>query len=243
MPNENDFTMDMDSPASEITAGAGGKALEQYLTEQIQTGRMQAGYKLPAERQLSETFSASRNTVRRVLGRLKQQGLITQTPGSGTYVSQTLPAAVALTTQSENLSQISPAELMQARLLIEPSMSILIATNATPADFTRIEECIERSEEAATVEEFEKWNDELHYAFALATHNRVFIEVIGYINKVKAQGQWGSLRRNSLTPENRAIYEKEHRELFDALKDRNAKKASDLLKAHMDHIQRSMFRL
>jgi DNA-binding FadR family transcriptional regulator len=217
-----------------------GKALERFIVEQIETGRMQPGFRLPAERQLSEDFGASRNTVRRVLAKLKDRGLIVQAAGSGTFVSQTAtPADHAAGTSS----QISPAELMQARLLIEPSMALLISTNATPSDFDSMERLIKHSEAAETVEEFERLNDELHHAFALATHNRVFIEVISFINNVKVQGQWGSLRRNSLTPENRAQYEREHRELFEALRDRNAKRATELLKAHMDHIQKSMFHL
>jgi GntR family uxuAB operon transcriptional repressor len=224
------------------TRAKSGKALERFIVSQIETGRMQPGFKLPAERQLGEEFGASRNTVRRVLAKLKERGLIVQAAGSGTFVSQTA-TRVDLDAGADTSSQISPAELMQARLLIEPSMALMIATNATPSDFDLMEELIKRSEAAETVEEFEQLNDELHHAFALATHNRVFVEVIRFINKVKAQGEWGALRRNSLTPENRAQYEKEHRELFDALRDRNAKRANDLLRAHMGHIQKSMFHL
>jgi DNA-binding FadR family transcriptional regulator len=219
-----------------------GKALERFIVEQIETGRIQPGFKLPAERQLSEDFGASRNTVRRVLAKLKERGLIVQVTGSGTFVSQTAVHAEPLA-ELESSSQISPAELMQARFLIEPSMAVLIASNATSSDFDLMEDLICRSEAAETVEQFEHLNDELHHAFALATHNRIFIEVTRFINKVKVQGQWGSLRRNSLTPENRKQYEREHRELFEALRDRNAKRANDLLRAHMTHIQKSMFYL
>ena len=50
---------------------AGAKALAVYLREEISTGRIREGVKLPAERDLSERFNTSRGAVRRVLQDLK----------------------------------------------------------------------------------------------------------------------------------------------------------------------------
>jgi DNA-binding FadR family transcriptional regulator len=44
---------------------------------------------------------------------------------------------------------------MEARLLIEPLMPGLIVRYATAADFAEMVECLERSETAGSVEEFE----------------------------------------------------------------------------------------
>jgi DNA-binding FadR family transcriptional regulator len=223
---------------------AGAKALVAYLVDEIASGRMRDGFRLPAERQLSEQFGASRGAVRRVLQELKDRGLITQTVGSGTFVlagaAQSLPPPkVAIDELPE--TQTSPAELMEARLLIEPLMPKLIARNATSSDFARMMECIERSEAAATVEEFEHWDGELHRTFALATHNSFFLKVLELTNRVREQGEWGRLKRHSLTPERRKEYEAQHRAIVEALRDRDAEQAGQMLTGHLRQIQHNLF--
>jgi DNA-binding FadR family transcriptional regulator len=64
----------------------GARALASYLEDGIRSGALREGVKLPAERELSEEFRASRGAVRRVLADLKGRGLITQAVGSGTFV-------------------------------------------------------------------------------------------------------------------------------------------------------------
>jgi DNA-binding FadR family transcriptional regulator len=243
------FTKSGSIEMSEVEAkspvrAAGAKVLAAYLYDEIASGRMRDGVKLPAERQLSEQFGASRGAVRRVLQDLKERGLITQAVGSGTFV---LPGAAKSLPAPENVigeiseTQTSPAELMEARLLIEPLMPKLIARNATSSDFARMMDCIERSEAAQTVEEFEHWDGELHRTFALATHNSFFLKVLELTNRVREQGEWGRLKRHSLTPERRKEYEAQHRAIVEALRDRDAEQAGEVLTGHLRQIQHNLF--
>jgi Transcriptional regulators len=235
-----------DVEAKSPVRAVGAKALAAYLQDEIASGRMRDGVKLPAERQLSEQFGASRGAVRRVLQDLKDRGLITQAVGSGTFVlpgaAKALPSPeIVIDELSE--TQTSPAELMEARLLIEPLMPKLIARNATSSDFARMMECIERSEAAQTVEEFEHWDGELHRTFALATHNSFFLKVLELTNRVREQGEWGRLKRHSLTPERRKEYEAQHRAIVEALRDRDAEQAGQVLTGHLRQIQHNLFGL
>ncbi|MEA3083604.1 MAG: hypothetical protein QOC89_1301 [Paraburkholderia sp.] len=227
----------------------GARALASYLEQAIRTGRLREGVKLPAERELSEEFGASRGAVRRVLADLKGRGLITQAVGSGTFVlPQGNAAGAAVGAQAAAASavphevvQTSPAELMEARLLIEPLMPGLIVRYATVGDFARMVECIERSEAAQSIEEFEKWDGELHKTFALATHNSFFLRVLELTNEVREQGEWGRLKRKSLTPERRSEYEAQHRAIVEALRDRDADLACELLTGHLKQIRHNLF--
>src|SRR5476651_423673 len=240
-----------DVEAKSPVRAAGARALAAYLHDEIASGRMRDGIKLPAERQLSEQFGASRGSVRRVLQGLKELGLITQTVGSGTFVlpgaAKALPAAAKalpapeIVADESSETQTSPAELMEARLLIEPLMPKLIARNATSSDFARMMECIDRSEAAQTVEEFEHWDGELHRTFAMATHNSFFLKVLELTNRVREQGEWGRLKRHSLTPERRKEYEAQHRAIVEALRDRDAEQAGQVLTGHLRQIQHNLF--
>lgn len=59
------------------------------LMRQIGEGAVRPGDRLPSERELTGLYGVSRMTVRHGLRRLEQEGYLTRTPGSGTYV--TLP--------------------------------------------------------------------------------------------------------------------------------------------------------
>lgn len=224
----------------------GARELASYLEEAIRSGRFAEGVRLPPERELSEEFGASRGAVRRVLADLKERGLIRQSVGSGTFVlpGAMLPAPAVpqpLAASKPHAVQTSPAELMEARLLIEPLMPGLIVRYATVGDFAHMSECIERSEAAQTIEEFEHWDGELHRALAVATHNTFFLRVLELTNEVREQGEWGRLKRLSLTPERRSQYEAQHRAIVEALRDRDAEVACELLTNHLRQIRENLF--
>ena len=223
----------------------GAKALSRYLREGIASGTLQAGVKLPAERELSECFGASRGAVRRVLSGFRERGLITQSVGSGTFVAATAAPAATPTTAPLSVpslhGNVSPAELMVARRLIEPLMPSLITRNATAADFAAMQHCIEQSEAAETIEGFEHWDGELHKALAVATHNGFFVHILELTQRVRDQGEWGRLKAKSLTGPRRAQYEQQHRALVEALRDRDEAGAQRVLVQHLDQIQRNLF--
>ena len=219
----------------------GAKALSRYLREGIANGALGAGVKLPAERELSERFGASRGAVRRVLAGFRERGLITQTVGSGTFVAQTSVQPAEPPALPSLDGNVSPAELMVARRLIEPLMPGLIVRNATAADFATMQHCIEQSEAAETIEAFEHWDGALHTALAVATHNGFFVRILELTQRVRDQGEWGRLKAKSLTGPRRAQYEQQHRALVDALRDRDAEAAERMLVLHLDQIQRNLF--
>nr|WP_205600879.1 FCD domain-containing protein [Halomonas socia] len=224
----------------------GARSLSRYLQQQIESGSFPAGHRLPTERELSERFAASRGAVRRVLGNFKQQGLITQVVGSGTFVSERVgelvePRGEPRAGARAVAIQTSPAQLMEARLLIEPQMVALIVRYATASDFERMDECILRSEGATAIEEFEHWDGALHQAFAEATHNSFFLRILELTNVVREEGEWGRLKRISLTPERRKRYEMQHRAIVAALRDRDEDTARALLEEHLREVQKNLF--
>ncbi len=214
--------------------------LRETLLENLRSRAWRAGHRLPAERELSQTFGLSRSTVRRVLQDFKQRQLITQTVGSGTYVSDQVQQALSAWSAPAAALSVSPAELMSARLVLEPAMIDLCVGNATAADFDRMDECNARAEVAGTLEEFERWDAALHAAIAQAAHNGFISAMLQIMNDVRAQDEWGVLKRRSATPERRREYEQEHRALVLALRQRDAEKARALCLAHLVHVRQNM---
>jgi DNA-binding FadR family transcriptional regulator len=216
------------------------EALRQALLDKLRSRHWQPGQRLPTERDLGQQFGLSRSTVRRVLGDLKRRGLITQTVGSGTYVAEQVQQALAEMTPAAPRQATSPAELMAARLVLEPAIVEMVIGNANADDFRRMDECNDQAEAATTLEAFEHWDSQLHEAIAAAAHNGFVTSVFRLMNEVRATGEWGVLKRRSATPERRVEYQQEHRALVAALKERDAERARALCRAHLLHVRTSM---
>lgn len=214
--------------------------LRQTLLDQFQAGHWRAGDRLPTERELSDQHGVSRTTVRKALLELKQQGLIEQTVGSGTYVSERAGDQLGRRVAQDSSRYTSPAELMEARLAMEPAIIDMAVRNANTADLQRMDHCCDEAERAATLEAFEHWDAELHQAIADAAHNSFVANVFELMKTVRAQGDWGQLKKKSVTPERRLAYQAEHREIVRALRDRDAARAKEMTVAHLLRVRQNL---
>lgn len=215
-------------------------SLREAILEKLQTRAWRAGHRIPTERALGEQYGLSRSTVRRVLQEFKRKRLITQTVGSGTYVSDQVHDALAELAPALAVQTVSPGELMSARMVFEPAMVEMVIAHATAADFDRMDDCNHRAEAATTLEEFELWDAALHQAIAEAAHNSFVSGVFKLMNEVRAQSEWGLLKRRSATPSRRLEYQEEHRALVAALRQRDAEHARALCLAHLAHVRTNM---
>lgn len=73
------------------------------LRQRIQSGEFAQGDKLPAEVDLCDEYSVSRNTIRQAISRLAREGLVATRQGQGTFVALKVKPFVAV------LSTSSPA--------------------------------------------------------------------------------------------------------------------------------------
>src|SRR5579862_4162325 len=78
-----------------LHAPAAGTSLYRWLYEEMRSaileGRLQPGARLPATRDLAESYGLSRPTIVTAFEQLKSEGYVEGRVGSGTYVSRVLP--------------------------------------------------------------------------------------------------------------------------------------------------------
>lgn len=215
-------------------------AFRQALLTKLQSGQWRAGDRLPTERDFCEQFRISRTTVRKVLGEFRESGWLHQTVGSGTYVSEQAPFPTAELTPSHVGQITSPAELMQARLVLEPAIIELVIGNATVSDLDRLETCCAKAEVATSHREFEKWDGLFHDAIAQAAHNSIVSGLFRLMNDARSHGEWGMLKERSLTDERRLTYQREHRDLLEALRRRDPVSARNVLTSHLLGVRRNL---
>jgi DNA-binding FadR family transcriptional regulator len=214
--------------------------LRDTILDQLQAGQWRAGDRLPTERELSSRFNVSRTTVRKALLELKAQGLIEQTVGSGTFVTEDAGARLGWRVQQNPSQHTSPAALMETHPTPKPAIIEMAIRNANQADLQRMDACCDNAERAETLEAFEHWDAELHQAIADAAHNSFVANVFTLMKTVRAQGDWGQLKKKSVTPERRLAYQTEHRAIVEALRDRDAVRARELTLAHLLHVRQNL---
>jgi DNA-binding FadR family transcriptional regulator len=215
---------------------AGATRLREFIVQGIAAGSLPPGERLPTEREFVERFAVARSAVRRALATLESEGRIARFVGRGTFVAE--PARAA---GSEGPLDASPADLMEARLLIEPTLTELVVKQATSVDFARMESSLARAEAATTVEEFEVEDNALHEAIVAATHNQFLIGIYERVALLRRRAEWGKLKERSMTVQRRLDYQHEHRLIVAALRARDPSAARAAMLDHLRHVCRTMF--
>jgi GntR family transcriptional regulator, transcriptional repressor for pyruvate dehydrogenase complex len=119
------------------------------IWKMILEGKLKPGDRLPPEHTLVERFQVSKVTLREALQTLETYGHITrkQGRGGGTVVLDIAPTrGIGLVANYLSLSSLSLEKLMEARLLLEPTIAEEAARHVTPAAAARIETLLDEHE-------------------------------------------------------------------------------------------------
>lgn len=135
------------------------------IADQIISGELQPGEKLPNERSLSLQLGVTRGQVREALRALSLVGLVVIKPSDGTFVSEAehpLPEnSISWIFQRE---VHNPEELYHARKLIESDVVKLAFDHATKEDLDKLEvitqQLVDAASEKKTVAEYNELLEE-----------------------------------------------------------------------------------
>jgi DNA-binding FadR family transcriptional regulator len=206
------------------------------LRQAIRSGSYAYGERLPAERDLAVGFGSSRGTVRAALSLLQQDGLVDRKVGSGTFVRH-VPESI-----DDDVAEItSPGELMEVRRAVEGHMVRLAVVNATPRDIAQMEQALDELDRTgADPEAFTHWDQRFHLAMAEASHNPLMILFYRQINHVRGHSQWRTIKDKVLTKARMDAYNRQHRQVFEAIRQRDAETAVRLVVEHIEQAQRDL---
>lgn len=214
------------------------RSITAQIRRSIETGELSDGDQLPPERELSQNYSASRSTVRKALEDLEADGLVTRQVGSGTFVTYTGTAEMDLDNVVE---QISPLQLIDARIGFERQMTRLAVIHSTGRDMEVLAGILNRMEASeADKVEFTHLDSEFHLCLARASGNPLIVQLYNQINEVRTHSQWQAAREVVLTPAKIRAYNQHHRGILDALRKRDAVAAIEALNAHMELAQQDL---
>jgi DNA-binding FadR family transcriptional regulator len=194
--------------------------------------------RLPPERDLSEALGVSRTELRKALGTLEAEGQIWRHVGKGTFVGSrpvdTFADIAALARRT------NPAELMRARLIIEPEIARAAALTATPMQIAELRTCQARAREAATWRQYESWDNRFHRTVADATQNTVLVGLYETLNALRRAVTWGRLRSTPVKPGPDHHSFAEHEAIVAAIENRDMAAAALAMRTHLQSVERHL---
>jgi len=210
------------------------KLIIRQIRQLISSGELVPGDKLPPERVLAERFNVGRGYVRLAIQQLELYGILKTKPQSGTVVSE-----LGITILDDLFSNVLTLEapdvesLFEARIIIEVETAKLAAKRITEASLKRLEDTFARYEAKVSMGYGAIEEDILfHIRIAECADNSVLRSMI----MVLAQdiiSQSNALESCSGERKNKAL--NEHREILDALRNKNEKAAIIAMKNHLEN--------
>lgn len=223
-----------DSPFAPLTAIARHPSLVQSVSEQLQEligqRKLQAGDRLPGERELALALQVSRPVVREAIRLLEGLGIVKVEHGKGVFLveRQSLPL-----TDLSQLDSVFRLKLLrqatQVRQVIDTEAARGAALEATPQDLARIEQYLDASE-SEPLQSKRKFALDLAFERLIgeAAHNDYLVATQRLAHQM-FEAAWQS---SGFIPRAASLRNDQHRAIFGALRAGDARKATRLMAEH-----------
>ena len=197
--------------------------------------------RLPPERELAEYLGVSRGDLRKALAILERQGELWRHVGKGTFIGAR-PVA-ELSSVAAIAAATNPAEVMRARLSVEPELAREAALHATSDDIAEMKLCVAGGRSAETWRQYETWDNRLHRAIAEASHNALLLALFDTLNAVRRAVVWGRLRDEDPHPPANHHSFADHERIVTAIAERDLDGAATAMRRHLGEVERRLIPL
>jgi DNA-binding FadR family transcriptional regulator len=205
-------------------------AVYALLRKAIEEGRIVGGQRLASERALAADLAAPRTAVRRALQRLTAEGLVARGLGrAGSRVAERAPAEG----RPHGAGEAGPQDVLEARWAFEPGLVALVVARATEADFAAMDRKLDAMHRAADQQSFREAGYGFHLEITRATRNPLLVQIFELIIAARARAGWGRLAALNATAEQRTVQTARNRRVLEALRQRDAPRATTLLRDHL----------
>lgn len=207
--------------------------IAQSLRTRIEAGEWHDD-RLPPERDLAADFGVARNTVRRAMALLQRDGAVARHVGRGTFVTSN---GGSLSHTVARMEGASPADVMEIRLMLEPSAAAFAATNASASDLAAVTAAHDEAVSALSMPEFERWDAEFHHRIVSCSRNNLLRDFHDLLRALRDQGPWFEMKRRSFSEQRRQHYCTEHAAIVAALQARDPDQARSAMMSHLHSVR------
>jgi DNA-binding FadR family transcriptional regulator len=209
------------------------------LSARIKSGEWSASNMLPNERALAESYGVARNTIRRAMDVIEQEGLISREVGRGTMIREQPSGDIIDLIQ--RLAGTSPLDIVNMRLIIEPQAAASAATNASESELRNIRLAHKAAVAATSPEDYEPADTEFHRRIFMSTRNQFLHDLHDMLLVIRGREPMVEMRRRNFSEERRLAYCRQHGAVVDALVARDSHEAAMAMRAHLMARSRDLF--
>ncbi len=203
----------------------------------ILQGKWPPGSKLPSENQLCVQMGVSRVSVRSALQSLCAQGFIEIRRGEGSFVNNySLSEQLNMLTPLFALDKDDIMDVLQYRIIIEPNIMPFIVDKITEEEINKLETIYEKMlKYSEGCKQFATLDEQFHFFLVDILSNKVIIKIYKILFEI-FNSAWLEISE-TLGVKDGLHY---HKLLIQALRDRNADSAKQLMH---EHVQRTVTRM
>lgn len=199
----------------------------------VSTGAYKPGRKLPSERKLCEQLGVSRGTLRQGLADLENLGVVGIVPRSGIYIRKYSYKKLPKKILPPNFKNVGLEDIINARKIIEIPALTLACEKATKKEIKLLDNLIVKMEQSVdNLPEFLRCDAEFHQAIVAASKNFVLVTAFKSISEYLKYSQVYTSSHEG--EESKAL--EFHKKIFNAIKNKQNKSGSKILKHHLDEI-------
>ena len=212
------------------------RRLFEQLADEIKSGRLAPGERLPTEQALTRAARVSRTVVREAVAALRAEGLVVTRQGVGAFVSAE-PQRAPFRIEPERLQSLDDVlGVMELRLGVEIESAGLAAERATKAQIRTVLNALNSIEEASQAGRSAVDEDlGFHRAIAEATGNPEFPRFLQFIGRhlIPRRTVSGLPERMGGERAYLALIQEEHRRIYEAIENRDARSAREAMRRHL----------
>lgn len=217
------------------------------IAEQIRSGALRPGDRLPGERTMAQQLEVGRSSVHEAIASLQVEGLVETRRGAGSVVAEDAMERLERAGRENRgpRSDASPAALLDVRELIEPAAARRAAMLAQRDEMAESllgsqPGPLEIGDPAARA----AWNDRdrlFHRQIGEMTGNPIMASICAEISETMDQVLWQHLRDSVLTDADRVrLFEAEHQMIYEAIVSGDPDAAEFHGREHIKRVRRYM---
>ena len=197
----------------------------------MQQHRDDVEWQLPPERELALSMGLGRRAVRRAMEVLEAEGLVWRQQGKGTFIGRR--PTIEPHAFGKLVERISPSEVMDARLQMEPAMARMAAFRSSSEDIASLDRFAKKTQAASDDDGWELWDSVFHRRIAECAGNGLMLALFDVVQQVRQEPNWRRLRSKARTPEQRDRAYRDHVEIVEAIANRDGAAAERAMRRHL----------
>lgn len=205
--------------------------LERRLDQYIDEKSLQAGDRLPTERELATRLGVSRASIRQAVVALEVKGVVEVRHGDGIYLRRRPSSGRSLADLFERRQRLP--DVLEARETLECKLAELAATRRTAMDVRKIRDALGvMDDEIARGDLGDGGDAKFHAAVAVASHNGVLVHLMEALAAPIQETRLESLSEPGRPPRSLAA----HWRIANAIEAQDPQIASAAMRDHLKEV-------